>query len=187
MGRVRDWANQNSTIITVAAVLLLIASLGLIVVNIRPTPPAPSPKLYFYDLGSTSPNPLDRLFVAEPSELPPIVPPSGKNQENSAPGGVRAYVFACGDCSDRSSMFIGYLEAYTPERKAELLKIASLPQSAIPKTSTKADKGHLLKSPDGQGWLVYDSHEASAIRKSVESKCPQESLPTTPCDPPRQP
>lgn len=56
--------------------------------------------VYYYDLGT------DQLFVAPPADVTPIDAPSGKDN------GVRAYVFACGDCSGQT--FIGWLERTAP-------------------------------------------------------------------------
>jgi hypothetical protein len=57
------------------------------------------------------------LFPYRGEELPPITAPSGGE-------GVIAHVFACGSCDDEDARFIGYLEKYTDEGKAQVKRTA---------------------------------------------------------------
>jgi hypothetical protein len=65
----------------------------------------------YYDLQT------GELFEYTGEELPPVVAPSGGE-------GVVAHVFACGSCDDEQARFIGYLEKYTDEGKAQVRRTA---------------------------------------------------------------
>src|SRR5262245_34979152 len=108
MAGFRDYLNRNSTAGIALAVVVFAVSLAVLIYQVRGRTGGSPGLVYFYDVNSTSSVPLDRLFSAKSDEVPPIRGPS--DSPDSAPGGVRAWVFSCGDCSDRSSMFIGYLE-----------------------------------------------------------------------------
>ena len=92
MFKYRDWLNKNSAVVTIGAVVALIASLFYIIslTGSKKVGPPPAPKqYYFYDMTSEAPNPLDRLFPAPSSEFPPTEVPSGKEWHGS-PAGVKA-------------------------------------------------------------------------------------------------
>ena len=112
MKHLRRWINKHSSIVTVISVAVLILALGWIVqeVRFRWNRSAVIPDAWFYDLNT------GQLFRAKSNGLPPIAAPSGP-LPNGEHAGVRAKVFACGDCSDPSNRFIGWLEKLTPEVK----------------------------------------------------------------------
>src|SRR5690606_22803013 len=88
----RDWLNKRSAIVTVLAVVVLIAALGFIIMQARGKPYRPQiVPVYYYDLGS------GKLFTAMSDQIPPIQSDSGSGP-GGMPQGVRAYVYACGDC-----------------------------------------------------------------------------------------
>ncbi len=64
----------------------------------------------YYDLQS------GELFAYNGDDMPPVTAPSG--------GEGVAHVFACGSCDDQDARFIGYLEKYTDEGKAQARRIA---------------------------------------------------------------
>jgi hypothetical protein len=178
---------KHSATAAVAAVLILVGAV-LIITRARNPTPEPSPKLYFYDLGPSSADPLDRTFVLEASEVPPVKPPSGYVTPAGSPGGVRAYVFACGDCNDSARRFIGFLETYTPAAKAALLEqgkqVQADPKAAMSRPTPVINLGHLVGTPDGSRWAPFDSGEGLALRRGIEARCTDESQPLVNCDPP---
>ena len=121
---VREWANQNSALTTVAAVLVLIFALGYSICQLAPgSKSQPIKAVYFYDLTNGT------LFTADPKEMAPIDVPSGekiKHRNKEMKAGFRAYVFSCDGCpSDMSGMNetdieaaganLAYIDRYTDE------------------------------------------------------------------------
>jgi hypothetical protein len=112
-------------------VVALSLSLAYLVYYLRAGGSAPT-YIYFYDLRSTAPDPLDRLFCVKNTEIPP----SSHHREHRKvlpPAGVRAWVFSCGIAMMFSSRFIGTSKTSTKEYQeamrrvsSELIKIESL-------------------------------------------------------------
>ena len=123
-------------------------------------------QIYFYDLGDK------KLYATDPDTLSPTDAPSGFKTPESEPGGVRAYVFGCGDCKEH---FIAYLEKYTPEGK-KMMESGDV--TAIYKIN---DHVH-VRAADGDEWLVGGSEEGKKIVSTSESKCPK-GVKVVPCNP----
>lgn len=168
--QLRDWMNNNSAVVTVGAVVILILSLGYIVWNSKGSSPPRVIDVYYYDLNT------NKLFTAQSNQLPPIDTESGPVAGSNAPAGVRAYVFACTDCGDEADRFIGWLEMYTPEVKA----LRSQPSPQTPEEAAEREQreeevwenGKLVRAPDGTTWARENTSEGMAITTKIESKCP---------------
>ncbi len=169
--KLRDWMNNNSAVVTVGAVVVLILSLGYIVWSSRGRSYGPRViDVYFYDLNT------NQLFTAKSDQIPPIETASGPVPGSGAPAGVRAYVFACNDCSDENDRFVGWLEMYTPEAKAVLTQ----PPSESPEQAAEREmrmyemyeSGQLIKAPEDRTWARANTAEAVNVTQRIESKCP---------------
>ena len=127
--------------------------------------------VYFMDTADGS------LFVGKSDELPPIVAPSGKD-------GVRAFVFACGDCGDESARFTGWLETYTPEAKKAIETPAEGPEGGMDNYEI-VETGHLVASPTSNGqWFMANSENGMKLMDTVQAKCSGD-VPAKPCFPGR--
>ena len=163
--------------IAVASVVVSLVCLVIIITNLFSDPPARPKrkrrkieKIWYFDSGD------EKLFAVDPKDpnnLPPIEGPSGKNA-------FRAYVFACGDCEDKSKQFIGYLEAYTPEARALQLEIDAKEAAGQEVEFTSAlldtiDQGHIARVPGQEKWLSINSDEGDAMISAAASgsKCPK--------------
>lgn len=156
MPKVREWVNRNSAIVTIGAVVVLILSLGTIILSQGGRAPVRPVDVYYYDVGTGD------LFQEKNTLIPPISAPSGKP-------GVRAYVFACGDCGDDSKRFIGWLEMYTPDAKRIM---TSPPTEAENMDAFEVmERGHLISVPGNNEWVSMSSEEGFEIMDSIQNKC----------------
>ena len=78
-------------------------------------------------------------------QTPPILSPSDREQGQD-PSGVRAHVYACGDSSDPSSQYIGFLE-------------------------TSGDQGVLVRRLTDDDWVKMKSEAGFAINREASSRC----------------
>ena len=164
----RNWINNNSAMVTIVAVVVLILSLGFIIISSRPTSYTPRVyDVYYYDLEKKE------LFVDKSNKYAPIETPSGKQT------GARAYVYTCGECSDKNSLFIGYLEVYTKEAKAYLENPTPNPDGAIPDFY---EEGRRIRAEsDTARWYNANSSEAFQVAEAVHVRC--NGQPAKPCNP----
>lgn len=168
--KLRDWLNNNSAIVTIGAVVLLIGALFAIIMQMSGGSSGPRViDVYFYDLNK------NQLFTAKSDAIPPIDTDSGATPQG-APAGVRAYVFACNDCGDENDRFIGWLEMYTPEAKALLTQpAADNPEQAAEREMRMYEvweTGQLIRGVNDTRWVPQNSQEAMTITSQIETKCP---------------
>ena len=169
--QLREFLNNNSAVVTIIAVVILVISLGIIILNNRGGRTNRIVDVYFYDLNDGS------LFTAPSNSIAPIDAPSGPY--NGKPGGMRAYVFACGDCDDESSRFIGWIERYTPEAK-QALSGDSPDYAAYEFYET----GQLIKGlEEGDPWVPANGERGYAVMERISARCPGGGV--TPCYPGR--
>lgn len=163
--KARNWLNNNSAMVTILAVVVLIMSLAFIIIsNSRPSYTPRVIDVYYYDLDT------NQLFIDKSDKYPPIPTPSGEMK------GARAYVFSCGDCSDESKRFVGYLEMYTPAAKSALEN----PQPANPEDMSSIDifeEGRMLRGVDSREWVKANSNEAFQTQDAVQTHCGAEVPP----------
>ena len=131
-------------------------------------------RAYFYDLNT------GELFTRHTSMAAPIPAPSNAASE-AARDGVRAIVFACGECTP-NSMQIAYLRKYTDAYK-QMLELPEAQQFEH-KRRWKQDgryEGPLVRSVNGREWRRADSDYAATLERSARRQC--ESEPYQQCFP----
>ena len=165
----REWMNQNSAAVTIIAVVLLLISLGVIIMTLTPNNPSRIVDVYFMDTAD------EVLFTATSDQLPPITAPSGKE-------GVRAFVFSCGDCGDKASQFVGWLETYTAEAKAAISAPMDDPEAGMANYEL-IENGHMVCDPVSKRWVMANSEQGFNIMDMVQTKCGNTA--PTPCFPDR--
>jgi len=159
-GKLRDFLNNNSAVVTILTVALLIVALGAIVLQLRPGRAGGQVvDVYYYDLDS------GQIFTASSREVPPIETSTGPFN------GVRAYVFACSDCGDESDRFVGWLEMYSPDAKALLTRSAEAGPPG-PEAFESWEQGHLIRDPNAEEWVLANSQGGFAVMESVREQCP---------------
>lgn len=184
--KLRDWMNNNSAVVTILAVVVLVISLGVIIMNSSGRSGARIVDMYYYDMNS------GKLFVGKSDQLAPIDAPSGPYRDQ--PGGVRAYVFACGECPDNidgatladlqsNGAFVGWMEMYTPEAKAALTQQQEGPPADMAFYEA-FERGQLVKRPEDEQWVQAQSEPGFRITEQITTKCPSGEMPQ-PCFPGR--
>lgn len=157
----------------------LVVVIGIVVWQVMSGgPPSDIPaagNVHFFDVTTGT------TFQRSESEVPPIKAPSGAQDADGAPAGARLYRFSCTSCEDTASQFDGYIEKFTPEAQAELLKVFSygdgnvwdqLPPSAkVGLEKVRADGRRIAKPEAGATWVTQSSPEAAAILKAIKDKC----------------
>lgn len=153
--QVREKLKENQGIATAVMGVMIFAAVGFLAMQVwrmlnPPPPPEDIVMGYFYDLNT------ETLFVAPADTEIPVARDSGEFE--GGPAGVRAYVYACGQCSDEANRFIGYLEKPIP------------PEDRLPLDDDRSEVS-LVKRPEDTKWVESDSDEASAIMKALFEQC----------------
>jgi len=166
MKHLRRWINKHSSIVTVISVAVLILALGWIVqeVRFRWNRSAVIPDAWFYDLNT------GQLFRAKSNGLPPIAAPSGP-LPNGKHAGVRAKVFACGDCSDPSNRFIGWLEKLTPEVKYAITDEHAGEWEGFTSMNMPYLDGLLVQAVNGEYWYKATSQDGRVLMEAPRKRC----------------
>lgn len=174
----RTWMEEHRGLVTLAAVLLLAASIGVGFWQLRPSYTGGLPQnAWFYDTESKE------LFPASIHELPSIPGPSKKVGADGAPTGVRAYVYTCGGCGPKER-FIGYLENFTPEAKQARADGEKVENGEMPSNGTREmigvyqareAEGRMVTAAPRDGtaisWVTLASPEGGQIAIAPLSKC----------------
>ncbi len=162
----REWLNRHNVITISVAVIVMIGALLWMVKG-----PywgwsfsRSGPRAWYYDLNTSE------LFVASGKLTPPIHAPSGP-LPSGREAGVRARVFAIGDCSDSSERFISWLEMHTPKAKAEMAHRRSN-GGVDEQSSISFMDGLLVRAVDGGQWFPASSAQAKALFLTPRQKCP---------------
>ena len=158
----REFANNNSAIVTLGAVVLLVIALGAIIMQTRGGGGSRSSitDVYYYDLNT------GELFPGPSDQIAPIDAPSGPY--NGKPGGVRAFVFSCEDCDDESTHFIGWLDMYTAEAKEALTN----PNADMSLSSQLYEQGRMIKRVEDETWVPSTDVEAYTVMENIKYQCP---------------
>ena len=152
---VRGKLQQHQGLATAVMGVVLLGVAGFIAMRIwsmlnPPPPPEDIVMGYFYDQAT-------KELYEMPADTPaPMERPSGPFE--GEPAGVKAHVFACGQCADKSNRFVGFLEKPLPE--------ADRPGADDPRSEV-----FLMKRPDDAKWVESDSPQASAIMREVRQRC----------------
>ena len=172
----RSLLNKNTAIVTIVTLCVMLWTANDIIKQVRAAA-APQPSLpnYFYDVAE------NRLFVSTSPELSPIKGPGSKDDNDRT--AVRAFVFACGDCSSTKDRFVGWVEAYTPEAKAayaeqaeKWAKINVTGANAVP-FNKEITKGHMVAVPDANNpdwtkdFVPYNSPAGVKIQSQWAKAC----------------
>lgn len=161
-GKLRSILDDNPTIGLFAALLVLACSLGAILFYVFSGNSGPQPiDVYFYDMETRE------LFAAKSTDIAPIESPSGGT-------GVRAYVYACNDCSDPNDRFIAYVEMFTPAYKEAVIN----PQPITPENQDNEmnitmimEEGHLIARPGSDKWMLAASDRSFALISDIGKDC----------------
>src|SRR5687768_3923032 len=105
--KARDWMNQNSAIVTILAVVILLGAVAFMVSRKMNKGGGPVGEAWYYDTVS------NEFFTDVTTKVAPFKRENG----NEA---VRAHFFTCGECTPKTKdeggeRFIGYYEKYTDE------------------------------------------------------------------------
>lgn len=184
MPKFRDFMNNNSALVTIVAVVVLVISLGVIIMNTRGPGAVRAIDLYFFDLST------GQLFVASSDQIPPIDSPGGplNTPQGAKPAGVRAHVFACGECPDLKGMnteqvkaagaYIAYLEMFTEQGKAAMTAPAPADgQGPPPEMMMDPMQSTLVKRVEDPQWMPMYSEPGYRLTESAVQQCPDGTPP----------
>ena len=159
----REWMNQNSSLVTIAAIAILVIAIGAIFWNNRDDRGVgPIDEVWFY-VPETK-----EMFAADSKLLPPI--------DRNGKKAVKAHVYGCGDCSE-ANRFTGYYETYTDQGKAKMEQImAQMGQdpekdAELESVSYDISMSERKLSGDGVKWVPAESEEANMIQEKMREKC----------------
>lgn len=160
----RQWLAKNPLIVALITVVVLGVAGYVIKQSMQPVKPLnaslPNP-VYYYDLADS------QLFSGSGDDFPPIKAPKGE--------GVRAYVFACGACTEADRQ-LAYLETFSPDAQKYLRDNMNLPDSRPKQIMEHVDKmpdGHRIAVPGTTlKWVKASDPAAASIRSTFMSGCP---------------
>lgn len=144
--------------VVIIAVIVLLASWWLILG--RSTRSGSAGSSFFYDLQSNT------LFTSDATELPPIVSPTGGEA-------VRAIVMSCGDCADKSTRFIAYLEKYDDAYKQAVKRGDTIEPQVV-------NRSRLVRAESAGEWAP-GMPAVNAMREVAAARCG--SAKPSPCMP----
>jgi hypothetical protein len=110
--------------------------------------------VYWYDL-------KEGKYFGHPPTLEVVMAPSGTEA-------VRAYVFACHDCSDPNDRYVAYLERITPEARNVLYKEVA---DGNPMGRTMAMGHALIRREHDTEWLQTTFPDARKLVGESFTKC----------------
>lgn len=179
---IREWINKNSAVATIVAVVILVISLGILIMNLGGGRRGPVVKeLYYYDLNT------GKVFTAPVESLPPVKAPS--DPDESKRSGVQAYIMACGECPSniagataeelaQRNVFIVRLEKYDDRTRDQLVKMMEQQQQAGPEGPPPMmvdpflmEEGRLVKPLQGDRWVPIHSPAGMQIMESLQRRC----------------
>ena len=154
---------------------VIVAGIGLLIVRLQSVGPRKSTivvsdQVWYYDLNTKE------LFPGSPDDVAPIEAPSGQTPEG-APAGMRAYVFACGEC-EGDNEFIAYLEKFSPIFKKMSSK-EGIDRAGIAALEVQSQA---MRRVDGGDWELGITEEGQEIINEAIAKCPKGKI--KPCFPP---
>lgn len=169
-----DWANRNQKIAIPLALVALIAAVVIVMMNSGRRGGA-SHKSYYYELNS------GQIVVADASEGSPIAAAGGTGEA------VMARVFACGDCADASSRFVGWVVRYDADANAAAREQFSSPQAQNdPAFAGRVDAGtEIAFEPKGAEvtWVKLASAGVADRQRAMLTRCESQNKPTRSCLP----
>ncbi|MCX5658738.1 MAG: hypothetical protein NTW19_03330 [Planctomycetota bacterium] len=173
------FAKGNAQGIAALGLVALIATGGLRAVGsvfAQPEPVARAGKahnVYYFDLGTGG------LYAAPSNSPMPMPAPSGKLGPNGTLGGVRAYVFACGNCAEPAARFTGYIETIDPASLVPPPAEGEAPAAPPGHTALMAAFGRVIAVPDIEPrWISPTSEEGLVILHQLHKQCGEQPLKT---------
>ena len=163
----RTWVNDNSAIVMILAVLLLLVALFFIF-SMGDTPVnAQNRKQWLYNIDTKT------LYKDSMTLVPPV-----KTEDGTA---VMALVYACGDCDDDPQQ-IAYLRKLTDEGKRlqeeenkRMEELAKLPADAKMPVRSPGSMGYLrawmVSREDPIKWYSTESREGAEIISGTGTAC----------------
>lgn len=164
---IREYLNNNPAVVTIAAIVLLIVCLALIVRQLLGGGGPGSPRdVYFYDTAT------GQVFTESAAQFAPIEAPSG-------PGaGVRAHIYACGDCEDiASDIDDGMTIADIAALGAQLLYVERVPPDLLARS--QAGAGSPEEEMALQEELSMKIEYAAIVDGSVQAWQPSDNMSAT--------
>lgn len=154
---IREWMNENSAIVTVGAVVLLVVALTIVVMQGIGGGPATPDQAWFMDTET------GEYFAADIEQIPPIQSPEG----NPA---VKVHFFSCGACNEEER-FVGYYEKYTEEAKQAMQQARNAEnEEQMPMMMEQMMMGQLY-SPDGENWFPAMSGPGTQLQAQLSERC----------------
>ena len=151
----REWLNNNSTLVTVGAVLFLVVALGVVFLQMRgPSIARSDADTYFWDIDAHEP------FVAPLNEEPDQAPSGGPV--------AQAYLFSCGECTP--DQWFGYLERYTDEYH-RLMREGTFNEMPMPQREQFMERNHLIRNLDDTRWIRRMSEQGDEIVLEMRRRC----------------
>ena len=92
---------------------------------------------------------------------------------DGTPAGVRAWVFACGDCKTASEKFVAYLTTTS----------SATVDGNRAKVSGPQTPPQVIRTPEGTKWMPVNSPEAIKIYDAAAAKCVDSGETLTECNP----
>lgn len=165
----RDMVRERPGLMLGLCLMVLMSSLLVLQwQSSAPSGPVFSGFRYYYDIGT------GKLFTAPDTDVPLVYAPSGASLTDDLPGGVRAMVYACGDCGNPAQRKIAYITTRVPVKTAaKLIPSGSFGNpaatdvalvAAIPSQSPDSPQPTILWHPEG-------SMEGKSIRASIDKLC----------------
>lgn len=176
------WISKNPLVAVIVAVIALGIAGFFIFRSIKPATASATnwSKVWCYDLAKGAP------FVGTEQKVPAFAI-DGSTTTDGTPAGVRAEVFSCGECSDDSSRFVGWVWKFTPEVAKSLQQVIDgMPNGYV--EDSPYDLGIARQDPNAvliasaessANWFPEPSSEASDIKAKVATRCAGQ--PAKPC------
>lgn len=181
----KAWMSKNSLAIAIVAVLVACFALAFTFWLEFGKGGGRAPQnAYYYDPGT------GQVFISSAGQHPPIETPTGELN------GVRAQIFACGDCPgnldgmslreiEDAGAFVAYFEQYSTEAKAILEGYGGGENNgsiSYEEFMSAAEGGLLIQRPGDTAWVNTFSTTASRILDTPTERC-EGVGPPTPCRP----
>lgn len=176
------WISKNPLVAVIVAVIALGIAGYFIFRSIKPAEASATnwSKVWCFDVAKGSP------FVGTEQKVPPFAI-DGSTTTDGSPAGVRAEVFSCGECSDESARFVGWLWKFTPEVAKTVQEMVNARPNGFVEDSpydSAAARGDanaiLIAASDRPGeWYPEPTDEASSVKAKVATRC--NGQPAKPC------